>query len=221
MEKIKELQQKFSHAVTAGSRSGPGKLVLEFYDDVVNIWGGSASTEPLQYGRESSSILSTDENYSADTAFDGGEPGDNLGESDLVLEEDVQVQDKNATTATEDVSCQEKPSTSTPSRKRSNPIPKLIDNKRKNLECSLSARERDSLLLKETKEDALFKKEMCQAIKESNNVFASSIQAMSNVMTKIAECMSKSMDQLTHNLNSQQPVPNHQAMPVHPGGAHH
>eukprot|EP00112_Aurelia_sp_Birch-Aquarium-sp1_P000031 Seg1000.11 transcript_id=Seg1000.11/GoldUCD/mRNA.D3Y31 product="hypothetical protein" protein_id=Seg1000.11/GoldUCD/D3Y31 len=72
-----------------------------------------------------------------DTAFDGGEPGDNLGESDLFLEEDVQVQDKNATTASEDVSCQENPSTSTPSRKRSNPIPKLIDNKRKNLERSL------------------------------------------------------------------------------------
>ena len=66
MEKIKALRQKFSHAVTAGSRSGSGKLVLEFYDDLVNIWGGSASTKPLQYGRESSS------NDAADAAFDEG-----------------------------------------------------------------------------------------------------------------------------------------------------
>ena len=62
---------------------------------------------------------------------------------------------------------------------------------------------------------------MCQAIKESNNVFASSIQAMSNAMTKIAACTSKSIDQLTHNLNSEQPVPNHQGMPAHSGGDHH
>ena len=143
--------------------------------------------------------------------------GEPFGESDL---EDAQVQDKHATTANEDVASQDKPSTSTPNRKRVNPIPKLIDNKRKNLERNLSARERDSLLLKETKDDALFRKEMCQAIRESNNVFASSIQAMSNAMTKIAECMSKSMDQLTHNVNSQQPVPQ-QAMSTYSGGAQH
>ncbi|PFX19644.1 hypothetical protein AWC38_SpisGene15925 [Stylophora pistillata] len=32
MEKIKELRQKVSNAVTMGSRSGSGKLVIEFYD---------------------------------------------------------------------------------------------------------------------------------------------------------------------------------------------
>ena len=31
MERVKELRQGFSNAVTAGSRSGSGKLVLEFY----------------------------------------------------------------------------------------------------------------------------------------------------------------------------------------------
>ena len=90
MEKIKELRQKFSHAVTAGSRSSSGKLILEFYDDLVKIWGGSASTEALQYGRKSSSILSTADNDAADAAFDGGVP-DNFGESDF---EDAQVQAK-------------------------------------------------------------------------------------------------------------------------------
>ena len=39
MEKIKELRQRFSNAVTAGSRSGSGKLVMEFYDTMVQIWG--------------------------------------------------------------------------------------------------------------------------------------------------------------------------------------
>ncbi len=60
----------------------------------------------------------------------------------------------------------------TSNRQRANPIPKLIDNKQKNLECNLYAHDRDSLLLKEAKDDAMFRKEMCQVIRESNNVFA-------------------------------------------------
>ena len=53
MQKIKELR-RFSNAVTAGSRSSSGKLVMELYDTVVQIWGGSPSTEPLSFGIESS-----------------------------------------------------------------------------------------------------------------------------------------------------------------------
>ncbi len=79
---------------------------------------------------------------------------------------------QNVTTANKGVSYQYQPSTSTPNTKHANPIPKLIDNKRKNLDCSLYAHVRDSLLLNETKDDALFRKEMCQVIRESNDVFA-------------------------------------------------
>lgn len=92
MEKIKELRQKFLHSLKACSRSGSGKPVMEFYDDLVNIWGVSASTESLQYGRESSSILSTADN----DAFDGEVP-DTFGESDF---DEAQVQGKDATIAT-------------------------------------------------------------------------------------------------------------------------
>ena len=50
MEKTKEIRQKFAHAVTAGTRSGSGKIVLKYYDDLVAVWGGSAATEPLSFG---------------------------------------------------------------------------------------------------------------------------------------------------------------------------
>ena len=39
-EKVKEIRQNFSKAVTAGKTSGSGKLVYEFYDELVHIWGG-------------------------------------------------------------------------------------------------------------------------------------------------------------------------------------
>ena len=50
MEKVKEIRQNFSKALLSGSRSGSGKIVYEFYDKLITLWGGSASTEPLSYG---------------------------------------------------------------------------------------------------------------------------------------------------------------------------
>ena len=47
MEKVKEIRQSFSKAVVSGSRSGSGKIVYEFYDKLITLWGGSAGTEPL------------------------------------------------------------------------------------------------------------------------------------------------------------------------------
>jgi hypothetical protein len=45
-EKLKDIRQNFSIAITSGRRSGSGKVVLEFYDELVQIWGGSPATEP-------------------------------------------------------------------------------------------------------------------------------------------------------------------------------
>lgn len=57
MEKVKEIRQNFSKAVTSGSRSGSGKIVYKFYDKLIPLWGGSASTEPLSYGVEGDNFV--------------------------------------------------------------------------------------------------------------------------------------------------------------------
>ena len=36
-EKVKEIRQSFSQAVVKGSRSGSGKIVYEFYDELITI----------------------------------------------------------------------------------------------------------------------------------------------------------------------------------------
>ena len=46
----KDICKKFSKAVTSGTRYGSGKIVFEFYDDLVNIYGGNAATAPLPFG---------------------------------------------------------------------------------------------------------------------------------------------------------------------------
>jgi hypothetical protein len=47
MEKVKEIRQAFSKAVISGTRSGSGKIVFEFYDKLVLLWGGSANVTLL------------------------------------------------------------------------------------------------------------------------------------------------------------------------------
>ena len=49
-EKLKEIRQHFATTVTTGSRIGSGKIVLEFFDQLRQIWGGRPSTEPLSCG---------------------------------------------------------------------------------------------------------------------------------------------------------------------------
>eukprot|EP00794_Sanderia_malayensis_P004367 gene4367-4948_t len=68
-EKIKEIRQKFSEAVTSGQRSGSGKIVLEFYDQLVQLWGGSPATEPLPSGVSTHGI---DKGLPTNAVVDGG-----------------------------------------------------------------------------------------------------------------------------------------------------
>ena len=60
-------------------------------------------------------------------------------------------------------------------RKGANCVPKLIDNKRKNMERQLSASQRDQLILNESKEDAQFKKDLATAMQKSNEIFEKSM----------------------------------------------
>ena len=60
-------------------------------------------------------------------------------------------------------------------RKGANGVPKLIGNKKKNMERELSASQRDQLLLNESKEDVQFKKDLATVMQKSNEIFEKSI----------------------------------------------
>jgi len=61
-EKLKEIRQNFASAVISGSRSGSGKIVLEFFDQLKQIWGGSPSTEPHSHGVSTDDFTDSNEN---------------------------------------------------------------------------------------------------------------------------------------------------------------
>jgi hypothetical protein len=72
LEKIKALRQKFSTAVTSGRRSGSGKMVMELYDLMVLIWGGTPSTEPLSFGANSAGQAEESQEQDVDISGNSG-----------------------------------------------------------------------------------------------------------------------------------------------------
>ncbi|PFX21213.1 Membrane primary amine oxidase [Stylophora pistillata] len=181
MEKIKELRQKFCNAVTAGSKSGSGKLVMEFYDVMVKIWGGSPSTEPLSFGVQSSVLHDHEKQL--------GEASDTS--SDLSFQADQSPQ--GGETSSDQSRSLKRP-------RSSSPVVQLIHNKRKHMERQLSSAKRDQILIDEEREDNKSRKDLAESMLQSNQVFAQSMQAVSSSMMCIAQTMSRSFEMLAHAL---------------------
>ncbi len=70
----------------------------------------------------------------------------------------------------------------TPKRAIADQVPRLVDEKGKHLEGSLSAAQRDSLLMKEAKHDAHFKNDSCEAMRESTAALVSSLKEIGTSM---------------------------------------
>ena len=187
-EKLKEIRQNFSVAVTSGRRSGSGKVVMDFYDQLVQIWGGSPSTEPLSCGTCTDEVNSLDKEQSVLSSDDKDDSDDLTGIGD-----------------NENISRK---------RKVVNPTPKLIDNKRKHMERQLSSAQRDQLLMNEAKEDSKFKRDMAEAMRQSNETFATSMQQMSTSIVQVAQSLSQSVELMSRALfsndqNNQHVLPYH------------
>ena len=160
---------------------------------LVNLFAGSASVEPLKVGLESSSTsISTNANSPA-ADLEGEINSFRDVTNDSISSGGILVDDE------ENSSIPNNSSTHKVSSKRKHDetcVPRLIDNKRRHLEKRVSQSQRDDIFLKEAKEEGLFKKELCQAIKDSNKVFADAMSDMSKSFMLMAETMKLSMQQI-------------------------
>ena len=68
------------------------------------------------------------------------------------------------------------------------------------MERYLSSLKRDQILLDEAIEDTKSRKDLAESMLQSNQVFASSMQAVSSSMMSIAQTMSRSFEWLSHVL---------------------
>ena len=157
-----------------GRRSGSGKIVFQHYDRLVKIYGGTASSEPLPAGVDTDTFNCANQNE--------------LIVTDEMLDEDLSV----------DVNTDTSANTDTPASKRKpeDACVKLIDNKRKHMERTLSAAQRDQLILKESKEEMNFKKEMTEIMKESSKNTVNAISGMTTAIENIGSGLSRSIEML-------------------------
>ena len=183
-EKVKEIRQAFSQAGTTGSRSGSGKIVFEHYDRLVSLWGGSAATEPLPFGIDGDTFnnVNTDDRLESNVLESLSDDG--TGEDDDEFQEGERSEI--------DIGNDRR------KRKSESQVPKLIDNKRKHMQKTLSAAQRDQVLLNETKEDNQLRKDLAAAMRESTDSFAKALNGMSNSMVQIGAGICKSLEVMAH-----------------------
>ena len=48
--------QNLSEAFTTGRRGGSGQITIDYYNELVKIWGGSPASEPLSYGTSTTCV---------------------------------------------------------------------------------------------------------------------------------------------------------------------
>ena len=184
-EKVKKIRQSFSDVVSKGGlSSGSPKVILANYDLLLQIYGGSASITPLEFG------VSTDDTNTESFSTDTDEPGyenlnndHNNGDSELThaLSSDIESNEViGEGNDSANGSNKGKRKVATPA------IPNLIDAKRKHMEKTLSAAQRDKILMNDAKEDMNTRKQLIEVMKEGNRDFASAISKVSDSMSEVA-----------------------------------
>ena len=94
-------------------------------------------------------------------------------------------------------------STNSAHKRPANCVLQLIENKRKHLEKALSAAQRDKMLLEEAKEDARFRKEMRDSMRESSTTFAQGIKDVSKAILDMGAGLSRSIEMLSQGFHNQ------------------
>ena len=204
VEKVKEIRQNYSKAVVSGRRSGSGKLIYEHYDKLVQIWGSTPNVSPLKFGVSADNfktvqVIQLDEN-DVNPPTDCSLAVDPLEAAhDLDLSSPLELLHDEVNDDSDDMQISKTP-------KRKENIAKFVDDKRKHLQRNLSAAQRDKMLLEEAKEDAQFRKDMTEAIRESTECFSKGVKEMSSAMLEVSGSMSQSIQMLTNALLQQQQI---------------
>lgn len=74
----------------------------------------------------------------------------------------------------------------------------------------MSVSQRDQLLINESKQDSQFKKDIAEAIQQSNETFAQSMQQMSMSMLQVAQGLTQSIEVLARAIVNKTSQPQYQ-----------
>ena len=172
------------------------------------MWGGSANIEPPSFGISSVELDDEHQEFSTDLDIQEDNNNEHVDNNQDESDSEPYVDTGNSLR------------TSTPAnigkRKVGGSIlPGLIDNKQKHLERNLSAAQRDQLFMKEMKNDAEFRKDLLQIVRESNDCFSNSVKEISKSMSDLSKGLCASVELLSWAIASQ-PEPQFLQAPFHP-----
>ena len=183
-------------------------MVFEQYEKLVSIWGGSVNIEHLSFGISSRDLDDEHQEFSADLDIQEDNNNEHVDNNQDESDSEPDVDTGN--------SLQTSTPANTGKRKVGGSIvPRLIDNKRKRLERNLSAAQRDQLFMKEMKNDAEFRKDLLQIVRESNDCFSNSVKEISKSMSDLSKGLSASVELLSWAIASQL-QPQFPQAPFHP-----
>ena len=218
-EKLKSIRQDYSKAVVSGTRSGSGKIVLQYFDELASIWGGSPATEPLSFGIDSTAISDILPDQEEEDHFEESSSNRSLCSSrstsrastpcfvsdDCNQPEGGQSQrsECNESGCSESESLKEKDKRGKRKSIPASDVPKLIDNKRKHLEKRLTSAQRDQKLLEAAKEDTFMRREMMDCFKESSRSTAQATENMSETMRGLTQGITQGIALLADALTRQ------------------
>ena len=207
-EKKKEIRQYFSKAVVSGSRRGSGILVYEHYENLVSIWAGCANIESLSIGISSGQLDDEYQEFSADLDVQEDNNNEHIDNNQDESDSDPDVDTGNNSQTS-------MPANTEKRKVNGSIVPRLINNKRKQLERNLSAAQRDDLFMEEMKNDAEFRKDLLQIVRESNDCFSNSVKEISKSMSDLSKGLCASVELLSRAIASQ-PQPQFPQAPFHP-----
>ncbi|XP_028390641.1 cubilin-like [Dendronephthya gigantea] len=162
-------------------------MVMEFYDIMVLIWGGAPSSEPLSFCAHSAGQADESQEQGVDISGNSGLGNEkNEYDSDESLTISLGNNVVSINSASNEATIRKRPA--------SNQVPILIDNKRQHKERQLSAAQKDKLLMQEGQKEKKFRCDLLRSLKESNNIFAESVKAMSDSMMALASSMQRSIE---------------------------
>lgn len=171
--KFKGLKQSYVKDCKDGLRSGAGQLTAKFWHDCHELWGGSAGTEPLDFGMETQTI----DNYSHSN-----------------IEEDDTLCDGNPCDNTTEVVSPVSLENTSETRKRKHQSTKnFVDHKRDKLQKSLTQKARQDVFLQHSQKQVDIQQAMLETLNRKDEGLDTAIKSMAESTALLCNTLATTM----------------------------
>ena len=199
--KLKAIRLKYRAAVDSGKKSGHGRVILLYFEECEQIWGGSPATTRLQNGIDSSNINQDDScEESSGVPFSGC----NSEDSDPELEVLSSTSSTSPSIGSPDANSAERVN-----RRRALLEETLKDHKKQKLMKKVSV---EKQFLSLAKEELELKKEMLKQQREIDEDYRKSMRTLSGVMESLGKSIAEGFQSLRYihvPLQQQSPIQHH------------